>query len=270
MSNLITRWPLASYVALAYAWTWGWQLPLLLSRRGLLAAEISELFEVTAAFGPLIAAALVIAATHGGAGLREWGAGFLRWRVGARGAALALASPFLLLALALLLVGAGSGRWPAAGALEGGKLATAGGWLHLLVISGLVQGLGEEPGWRGYLHARLRERRTLLMAVLLLFPVWLLWHLPAFLGRPAFGVPQFVAFSFGILAAAVWLAHIMERTGSLLMAILWHALINFARGIALALSTPHFLTMSTLVLAGAVLIVAGWLVRARRQRVAVS
>ena len=71
-------------------------------------------------------------------------------------------------------------------------------------------------------------------------------------------------FAVGILAAAVWLTFIMERTGSLAMAAAWHALINIARGMALALSMPVFLAISTLVLVGAVLIAGYWLVGARQ------
>ena len=51
------------------------------------------------------------------------------------------------------------------------------------------------------------------------------------------------------------------------MAIAWHALINVARGIALAISTPMFLAMSTLVLAGAVCIAIHWLVTGRKRAI---
>lgn len=263
MTGLLRRRPLACYLLLAYGWTWGWQLPLLLSRRGLVGLDVSEGLEVIAAFGPLLAAVVVLAGTTGASGIAQWWAGLKRWRVGLPGLLLALASPVVLLAFAILAVGFGSGHWPAVTALEGGRLATAGGWLHLVVVAGLVQGVGEEPGWRGYLLPRLRERRSPWRATLLLYPAWLLWHLPAFLGRPEFGVPQFVAFALGILAAAVWLTYLMEITGSTLMAVAWHALINIVRGIALALSMPAFLTISTLVMLGALLIAAVWVRRGR-------
>ena len=152
-------------------------------------------------------------------------------------------------------------RRPDTGTLASGRFATTAGILHLVVVSGLVQGLGEEPGWRGFMLPRLLRRFTALGATLALFPVWLIWHLPAFLGRPQFGVTEAVAFSVGVLSAAVWLTFIWEHTASALMAILWHTMINVARGIALAISKPMFLAMSTLVLAGAVVIVGFWLVR---------
>jgi membrane protease YdiL (CAAX protease family) len=42
----------------------------------------------------------------------------------------------------------------------------------------LFIGLGEEPGWRGFALPRLQERRTPLLATLILAPVWALRHLP--------------------------------------------------------------------------------------------
>ncbi len=60
-------------------------------------------------------------------------------------------------------------------------------------------------GWRGYLLPKLLGRLRTLPATLLLFPMWWLWHLPFFLGRPEFGLPQFLGFGLGILSASIWL-----------------------------------------------------------------
>lgn len=250
----IARSPVLAYVGLAYAITWSLQLPLLASRRGWIGAEVSEAWEALAAFGPFVAALLVLRALEGSPGVARLLAGLRRWRVGAGWLAFSVLSPFGLLALAVVLVRAGTGGWPDFGVLATGRLATLEGLVGLVVIAGMVQGFGEEPGWRGFMLPRLRRLRTPLGATLVLFPVWFLWHLPAFLGRPEFGPPQFIAFGTGILSAAVWLTFVQERTDSILMAALWHATVNIARGIALAVSTPLFFTMSTLVLAGAVVI----------------
>lgn len=250
----IARSPVIAYVVFAYAITWTLQLPLLASRRGWIAVEVSEAWEVLAAFGPFAAALVVLRALEGGAGVSRLLAGLRRWRVGAGWLAFSVLSPFGLLALAVVIVRAGTGAWPDFGALATGRLATLEGLVGLVVVAGLVQGFGEEPGWRGFMLPRLRRLRGPLAATLVLFPAWFLWHLPAFLGRPEFGPPQFIAFGTGILSAAVWLTLVQERTGSILMAALWHATVNIARGIALAVSTPLFLTMSTLVLVGAVVI----------------
>jgi membrane protease YdiL (CAAX protease family) len=253
--------PVLLFLLIAYGWTWLVALPLLAQRRGWLALGLPEAWEGLAAFGPLIGA-LVVARSAGGARLIV--AGLRHWRVGTRWLLFCCLSPFVLLAIAALAVRTGTGEWPDTAALGSGELATLAGVLDLVVIAGLAQGLGEEPGWRGWLLPRLRQRYRPLAATLVLFPLWLFWHLPAFLGRPEFGVAQFAAFSMGILAAAIWLTFIWEGTGSILMAVGWHALINVTRGIALATSMPLFLAMSTMVLLGAVVIAVWWLMPGRR------
>lgn len=250
--------PLLMFMMIAYGWTWLLALPLLLQRRGVIDAGLPEAWEAVTAFGPFMAALVV----SGAAGRAALLASLRRWRVGRGWLAFCCLSPFLLLAVAAVGVRSGSGAWPDTTGLASGELATFAGVLHLVLIAGLAQGLGEEPGWRGWLLPRLRQRYRALAATLALFPLWLFWHLPQFLGRPEFGVAQFAAFAMGILAAAIWLTFIWEGTGSVLMAVAWHTLVNVARNTALEISTPMFLTFSTLVLLGGVAIVASWMLRA--------
>lgn len=257
--------PVLAYALFAYAWTWILAAPLLLQRRLGFALGIPDSWEAAAAFGPFVAAILVTRAVAGPDGVAAIWASLRHWRVGAGGLVLGVLSPFLLLGAALLITLA-IGRGLDTSRFVASELVTVAGFLDLLIIAGLLQGLGEEPGWRGFLLPRLRERYGPLGATLALFPVWLLWHLPMFLSRPDFGLPQWFAFSAGILSAAIWLTLIWERTRSLAMAVAWHALINVARGIALAVSMPLFLTMSGLVSASALLIALAWLVAAFRRR----
>jgi membrane protease YdiL (CAAX protease family) len=262
----LARSPVLGFALVAYVFTWGLTLPLLAARRGWIDGSPGEGWEAVAAFGPLVAALAVSWSLAGAHGVAEILRGMTRWRAGARWMAFSVLSPFALLAAAALILRVGTGAWPDFAALADGRLGTAAGVLHLVVISGLVQGIGEEPGWRGFMLPRLRMRFSPLAATLVLFPVWLFWHLPAFLGRP-FGVGQGIAFALGVLSAAIWLTFIREHTAGTLMAIAWHALINVARGIALAISMPMFLAMSTLVLAGAVAIVVHWLLTRRKHAI---
>jgi membrane protease YdiL (CAAX protease family) len=244
--------PLLRYVVIAYGFTW------------LVMATIHV--EWLAAFGPALAALGVIVASrarHAAApgsadDLAEWRASLARWPATRAGRWLTFASPFGFLAVALLAVAAAPGEvdWRR---LAGGPLATPAGLFELLVIGSLLQSLGEEPGWRGWFLPKLRERLGPFAATLVLFPVWLLWHLPMFLARPEFGLAQFAGFALGILSAAVWMTAIHELTKSTLAAIAWHALINATRGVALAISTPAFLAYGMAVTLGAVAIaVVAW------------
>ncbi|MEZ5565084.1 MAG: CPBP family glutamic-type intramembrane protease [Gammaproteobacteria bacterium] len=231
-------------------------LPLLLQKRGIVEFGLPDAWEAIGAFGPLLAAWIVIRRTRAAAGLANFWRGLVRWRVGGVGLSLALLSPvgFLLVAAALLTVA--TGEVPA---LTSGRLNNLQWMVELVLFNSVLQALGEEPGWRGYLLPALRERQRPLLATLLLFPLWWLWHLPFFLARPEFGWPQFLGFGLGILSASVWLTYLQERTGSTLMAVLWHAMLNFTRGIALAFSTSLFLTYGAVVTIGALAIVVWWL-----------
>ncbi|MEO8224658.1 MAG: type II CAAX endopeptidase family protein [Gammaproteobacteria bacterium] len=256
--------PLLAYLLVAYGWTWLTMLPLLLQKRGLLELALPDAWEAVGAFGPLVAAYLVVRSTGGAAGLAAFRDSLTRWRVGSREWALTLLSPCAFLALAGVLVTLQSGKPPSLSALAAGSLGSLHAVTDLVLVAGVLQGLGEEPGWRGYLLPALRERFRILPATLLLFPAWWLWHLPFFLSRPEFGLPQFLGFGLGILSASVWLSFLWERTRSVPVAVLWHAVLNITRGVALGISTGMFLAYGMVVTVGAVGIVGWWLVRERR------
>jgi uncharacterized protein len=244
---------LLAYLTLAYGWTWLTVLPLVLQKRGLINLGLPDAWEAVGAFGPLLAALVVLRAPGRMAEFRArvWGSPARGW------VAMAVLSPVLFLLLAL----AAAGTWPDWQRLGVSELATLPGLIDLLLVAGLLQGLGEEPGWRGYLLPALRQRFGPLAATLVLFPLWLFWHLPFFLARPEFGIAQFAGFSLGILSAAIWLTFLWERTHSIGLAVLWHALLNITRGVALALSTGYFLGFGLVVTAGALGIAGWWLLR---------
>ena len=260
MKAFVRRRPLLSYFLLAYAITWTVAAPLLLSSRGFIDADAPEWLEPLAAFGPFIAAMSVARALQGREGPAAILGSVTRWRVRPIWFVFALGSPILILGASLLVVSLTGGQPidPARGRL--GELASAAGLFDLIVISAVIQALGEEPGWRGFALPQLRERFGPLAATLALFPVWLCWHLPFFLSRPGFGLAQWLGFSLGILSAAIWLTLIWDRTRSVLMCLGWHAMVNICRGLALAMSAAMFLAFSNIVLVGGLLIVGYWLV----------
>lgn len=257
MTALLKRFPVLSFYVLAYTLTWSIAVPLMWSKRGWVDLHIPHGLEALAAFGPAAAALLVLAVTQGRAGLGRLGASLQRWRVPPLWFFVAVISPFVVLLAALALRGE-------AGALASPEFAAAlggGALLELIIVGGLAQGFGEEPGWRGFALPQLRGRYGPLLATLALFPIWLCWHLPMFLSRPEFSVGAFFGFSAGIFSAAVWCTAIYDATRSVLMAALWHALINITRGMALAVSTAAFLAFGQVVLVVAIVVVVYWLVR---------
>jgi membrane protease YdiL (CAAX protease family) len=96
----------------------------------------------------------------------------------------------------------------------------------------VVNGFGEEVGWRGVAWPRLRERHTIAGAALLLTVPWAIWHLPAFwlatglADLPLAAVPGWLV---GLGAGAVVLGWLYERARcSILIVALFHASLNMA------------------------------------------
>ncbi len=260
--NLIARFPLLSYFALAYLLTWGIEVPMMLAARGVVSWHLPEWLEALAAFGPFAAAILVLGFWRGEGAVSALLNSLVHWRVPLCWWAVTLLSPFVIMCLALQL----TGDLPQ---LLSGELllsmSAEGKWFGLLVMGGLLRGLGEEPGWRGFALPVLRSRAGPLLATLCLWPVWVLWHLPSFLMRPEFALGAWIGFSMGMLAAAALLTLLYDRTRSVLLVAIWHALINITRGIAGSASSESFLAFAQVMLAAGVLIILYWIVFARRE-----
>jgi len=256
--SLLKRYPLTSYYFFAYLFTWAIEVPMLLGVRGYIDIHPPVALEALAAFGPLAAAMLVLHQVHGADAMRDLLRSLLNWRVPAGWMAFAILSPFAVLLAALFITGE-------TGKLFSGELSrnfVAGGKMfELVVLGGVLRGIGEEPGWRGFALPVLRRRAGPLLATLALFPVWLLWHLPSFLMRPEFEWSAWLGFSAGILSAAIWCTLMYDATRSVLVVAIWHALINICRGFAMAASSAAFMAYAQVVLAIAVLVTIIWLVR---------
>ena len=144
---------------LAYALSW-WPVP----------------FGAFLPLGPLLAALIVTAVIDGRPGLRALGRRMLRWRVGWRWYAVALAVPLATVIAAITLnvvLGA-----PAT-ALHG-----LDPWYILVLafavrlINPLDGPVGEELGWRGFALVRLQADRSPLRASLILGLLVAGWHVP--------------------------------------------------------------------------------------------
>jgi len=89
----------------------------------------------------------------------------------------------------------------------------------------------EEPGWRGFLLDRLQQKRSPLVASLMVWLPWALWHLPLDYFRPggfspALYVQRRVVFLVPIAIILTW---IYNRSGrSVLATVMFHASMNVA------------------------------------------
>jgi membrane protease YdiL (CAAX protease family) len=88
--------------------------------------------------------------------------------------------------------------------------------------------LGEEVGWRGYALPALQARYSALLSSLILGVLWALWHLPVFFNPDTLysNLPfaLWLAYAVPLAVIITWLFN--SAGGSVLMAIVFHAVIN--------------------------------------------
>jgi membrane protease YdiL (CAAX protease family) len=236
LKQVIIRHPLVAYFGLAFAGTWGVQLPMLLSRDGLgllphtvPMLPFMLLFLLSTYAGPALAAFVITATESGRTGVRAFLCRFVRWRVGLRWWLLVLGGyPLLHVLAATVFMGtaplqAVATKWP---------LFFTSYLPTLLLIQGTTQ-WAEEPGWRGFALPRLQARFGPVPGSLLLGLLHGLWHLPVFtyIGGPVplgpFDLPTF-ALNTALIAlmTIVWTWVYNNTGGSILLAVLLHSSFN--------------------------------------------
>ena len=214
LSSLIKRYPFASFVILTYLFSW-W--PSLLYVWGISPIGV-------AAFGPFIAALVVLAVTEGKPGLKTLLRRIVHWRVGWQWYLVALGLPIVMAGVASYLTVLLGAPVPTAA-----QLAAWPGVGVVFLMRMLIPGLGgtwEEPGWRGYAVHQLEKSRSRLAA---LWPLWLvivIWHIPLFLTGDAEWV-DILNMVAGVIIYN-WLYH---RSGnSVLLVMIIHSMNNAVSG----------------------------------------
>jgi uncharacterized protein len=213
--SVVRRYPLIVFFVLAYVFSW-WPWPLYAF--GLSPSPII-------AFGPFLAAILVLALTTGKGGVVTLLRRMVRWRVRPVWYAVALLLPVAISGGAALLnvvVLGASAPSPAELGAWSGLVPT---FFLLLLVPG-IGGAWEEPGWRGYALPKLQGGHSALLASLILGVVWAFWHLPLMvIGQIHLSDPVF------IVAWTVVLTWVFNNTnGSVLIAMLMHNMHNVISG----------------------------------------
>lgn len=240
---------LLAFVLLSYALAWAWWLPLALSGTTVGPGQ-GWPSHLPGLLAPALAAAVVTAATTGRAGLADLGARVVRWRVG-WGWYLLIAATAALALLPLALGQGGGGALTYSGAPEAGLAVV----LYVLVVNGF----GEEIGWRGYLADGLLVRHSRAVTALVVWVVWGCWHLPLFWVVASFrelGAAGTAGWAVGIGFGSVLLTWIYgSAQRSILVVALWHTAYNFATatdasaGLSAAVASMAVIVASVAILA---------------------
>ncbi|HEX8115426.1 MAG TPA: type II CAAX endopeptidase family protein [Kofleriaceae bacterium] len=265
----LRRHPIACYLGVAFAVTWGAWVPLAATGH-VVTAGFAPIY-LAGLLGPLAGAVGTSAIVAGTDGVRAVVARMLRVRVGARwwavGLGLPLAVALVLAAGGLAIATFGIGHehgWRDLGAFNGFPVTSPLGLWLLLV---LVNGFGEETGWRGYLLPHLQKRWSPLTSSLIVGAIWCVWHVPAFFVSETYrqmSVAMIPVFVVGLLSGSVFLTWLYNRgRSSILLVAVWHGTYNWlsgsvgARGVFAAVE-------STVVMAIAAVLVIREIVAIRR------
>lgn len=228
-SSWARRNPVAAFVLLAFGLSWSYWLSM--GVLGWRVAPGSAATHLPGLLGPALAALLVTAWSDGGAGLRRLLARCARWPE-PRGRTLALAlSPIGAAALMFAAL------WPVRGTLPAWVqfkdypgLPADGSWLVVVTAALLLNGFGEELGWRGFLLPRLAAQQGPLRAALAVAGMWALWHLPLFwvhAGMAAMVGPLLLGWVGGLVAGSLVLGWLFLATDSVWVVAVWHTAFNF-------------------------------------------
>lgn len=105
--------------------------------------------------------------------------------------------------------------------------------LGMGIIFSLIEGLGEEIGWRGFLMPRLRNHMSMPGMLIVSGTIWGLWHAPMVYNGHNFGLDYVGAPWGGIFMMCVfcifygaWLYYLYEKSQSILVCALAHGFVN--------------------------------------------
>jgi membrane protease YdiL (CAAX protease family) len=240
MASLLRRHRIICFVVVTYAVTWGLWIPLAISGRGVTVGFAPAY--LAGLLGPLVGAVVTTALVGGRPGVGDLVSRMIRVRVGLRWWGIGLALPLAIAALTYMsmigysmirLVPIDPPSSAALGRFNGFPITNMLGTWALLVV---VNGLGEETGWRGFLLPQLMRRRSPLAASLVVGVLWAIWHIPAFWISETYRqmspamIPMFLV---GLTSGAVFLTWLYNRgRSSILLAAVWHGTYNLLSGSA--------------------------------------
>ncbi|MFX0060426.1 MAG: type II CAAX prenyl endopeptidase Rce1 family protein [Candidatus Heimdallarchaeota archaeon] len=221
---------LVYFLIITFTFSWFLWLPSLLASFGLIESlTIFGLLRIIGSFGPLVGAFSLTSYYEGLTGVRIlWNRAwhFNKW-------------PFLLIAILLLPILNLLSLWLAV-ITEGlvfPRLSIWDDYMFILInfiffffIAGPFQ---EEFGWRGYALDKIQSNWNALESSMVLGSIWSLWHLPLFYIS---GTPQsnssFFSFTFTVILLSIVYTWLYNNTnGSILVAMIFHAVNNISNSL---------------------------------------
>lgn len=256
------------FVVLAYVFAWAWSLPLAISGETVEQGQ-GWPTHVPSLFAPLLATLVVVGFTEGRAGLGDVLRRVGRWRFSPVWW-LMVVSPLVTLGLTLAGMAVAGQDLPSSSDFARFGGLPVYGVVQTFLLVFVVNGLGEETGWRGYLQDRLQRKFNPLSATLIVAVIWAVWHTPFFFilsTYSGFNAMTLVMFPLGLASGAVVLTWLYNRTGRSILAVaLWHTLYNMAVATAGATDLIQGVVTAAVMVAAVILVAADTAARRRGRR----
>lgn len=248
----VSKHPFLTYIVLAYTLSWVYWIPLALGD-DTVRAGIGWPSQMPGLLGPAVAAVIVTSMVDGKEGLADLWSRITRWRVGW----------WWLSVLVILLAGAiaiavTDGFGDTADLTLYSGVSAGIGPLATIAFALVVNGFGEEIGWRGFLTDRLLHQHGLTVTALIVAMVWAPWHTPLFFlmsSFQGFSPGEIVGWTLGLTAGSFVLTWLYRGSGaSILLVAVWHVAFNFTSATEAGNGVVAAAT-STLVMVAAVVII---------------
>ncbi len=248
--------PLAAYVVLAYVLSWAYWVPLALGSRTV-ETGVGWPSQMPGLAGPALSAVIVTALVGGRAGVSDLWQRLTRWRVG-----------WWWLSVPAVLAAGGIGFVISGGVAATGDLTayngiSAGiGPLATIAVVLVLNGFGEETGWRGFLADGLLRRHSLTVTSLLVALVWAPWHAPLFFFLSSFqdfNPAQLVGWVIGLTAGSFVLTWLYRGAAhSILLIAVWHTAYNFTAATTAATGAVAAISSTVVMIAAVAIVIADW------------
>lgn len=227
------RHRVVSFFVLAYALSWSYWIPMAV-QGDVVTAGYGWPTHLLGLLGPALAALIVTSLTAGRHGLADLVRRMGRWRSPGRWWLVVVAT-LALAPLAVVVPLATGGDVPAWQDFFRYTGIGMIGPLGVVLVALLVNGFGEETGWRGFAVEHLMRSHSLTWTALVVSLGWAGWHLPMFFIVDSFRQmgPLALGWLVGLVAGSVVLTYLYVRGGrSILFVAVWHTAFNLTSATA--------------------------------------
>lgn len=261
MRAWILRKPVFAYYLLTLMFSWGYWFTLI--AQGKHSSPGSSESHLPGLLGPMIAAFIMTAYVDGRTGIKHLLGRLLRWRSAWPWGLLLALSPLPVAGLTFLILFLMGTPLPAIQDFKNYPGLPAGMSLTVVVfLVFLLNGCGEEIGWRGFLTERLLQHYSPFQTTLRVAGLWILWHIPVFWINDSMAAlvgPMLLGWMLGLVCGAFVLTYLYLFTGrSILMVVVWHTTYNMVVAPSAGAGIPAAIVSTVVMMWGAVIAWKWW------------